>query len=44
MITVIIALLMALGLLDSPAEYHTLTTQEQEVLMENIIVDDAIDM
>lgn len=39
MITVIIALLMALGLIDSPEAYNSLSDQEQLELQEIIIAD-----
>jgi len=39
MITIIIATLMALGLIDSTESYNNLTTQEQQELQEIIIGD-----
>jgi len=39
MITVIIALLMGLGLIDSPEAYDNLSAQDQQELQEIIIAD-----
>lgn len=44
MIAIIIAALMALGLIDSAEQYNTLSTQEQLELQEHIIIGDVNDI